>query len=1068
MPTCRTCGTLNPAPARFCMSCGGPLGAGLAPLGESRKIVSVLFCDVVGSTVLGERLDPESVRRVMTMFYERMRSVLERHGGTVEKYIGDAVMAVFGVPVLHEDDALRAVRAAAEMLEALGSLNAELDQAFGIALRTRIGINTGQVVVGDRRGDVLVLGDTVNVAARLEGAAAPGEILLGHDTYVLVRTAVTVDDGRALALKGKPDPVTGYRLIDVPPAAERMDRPGPTFVGRSEELETIRAAFRRSAEGRSCGLLTILGAAGVGKTRLADEFAGPLRDGSHVVQGRCLAYGEGITFWAVVEMIKEVCDIRGDDADADVRSKIDAVLAGAREADAIAEGVSAMCSSGPAPGGIQATFWAIRRFLEEMARDRPVVAVFDDLQWAEPTLLDLIEYLVGRCRDARILILCMARPELLDLRPGWASSEPGAEVLPLLPLARPDCVELITNLLDSSPMEPADSARIVEAAEGNPLFVEEMLLMLEDDGLLQRAGDRWHVVGDLSQVAVPPTIQALLAARLDRLGMSERAVLGAASVIGKDFWWGAVSALCSDDLRPSVGTHLQTLVRRGLIMPGRSTLTGEDAFRFHHLLIQDASYAGVPKERRADLHERFAAWVVRRMADRAVDYEEVIGYHLEQACRYRTELGSVPDAVAPLGAEAAGHLASAGRRALAAGDMAAAASLLERAATLVAADGDAHAALLPDLSEALMQTGDLARAGDRLSDVIAHAERTDDPGLRGHAMIVRLLLMESTDPKGRSEIAERELERVIPVFAALGDDLGLARAWRLKADVFWTRASYGEADAALERSIEHARLAGAGWEEAESVGLHLGSGVYGPAPVSDVVERCERALAGAKGNRLIEAQALRSLAALRAMQGRFDEARAHVGRAQDILQDLGLWVRAGFASETAGFIERLAGNIDASVSALRAGFDLIEKLGEQGYLSTVAALLAHGVLDQRLGEEADRLIGVSAAAAAEDDRSTHILLESARGRSLALRGDLTGAERHCRTAAALAEETDDVNMRGDVWMDLAEVQAFRGNTAEAADAMERALALFETKGNVAQADVVRRRLRDVGSGGPSR
>ena len=1040
------------------MSCGARLGDGVDAPEQSRKIVTVLFCDIVGSTALGERLDPESVRGVMTTFYERMRSVLERHGGTVEKYIGDAVMAVFGVPVLHEDDAIRAVRAAAEMLDVLGSLNVELEAAFGIDLRTRIGINTGQVVVGDRRGDVLLLGDTVNVAARLESAASPGEILLGHDTYVLVRSLVTVDEGQALALKGKADPVTGYRVIDVPPAAERIDRPGPTFVGRAEELETIRATFGRIVEERSCALLTILGAAGVGKTRLADEFAGALSDDAYVAQGRCLAYGEGITFWAVVEMIKELCDIRGDDTDKDVRSKIDGVLAGARDAEAIAEGVWAMCSSGATSGGIQATFWAIRRFLEELASARPVVAVFDDIQWAEPTLLDLIEYLVGRCRHARILILCMARPELLELRPGWVNTEPGTKVMPLLPLERREAVELISNLLGSSPMELGDSARIVEAAEGNPLFVEEMLLMLEDDGLLRRAGDRWQVTGDLSQVAVPPTIQALLAARLDRLGMPERAVLGAASVIGKDFWWGAVSALCAEDLRPSVGTHLQTLIRRGLITPERSTLAGEDAFRFHHLLIQDASYEGLPKGRRADLHERFAGWVRGRMADRAVDYEEVIGYHLEQAWRYRAELGAGPDATAALGAEAAGHLASAGRRALARGDMAAAVSLLERAATCAAADDDTHAGLLPDLSEALMQTGDLSRADDLLNDAIAHAERTEDSGLRGHAMIVRLLLMESTDPKGRSEIAELELERVIPVFAALGDDLGLARAWRLKADVFWTRACYGEADSAIERSIEHARRAGAGWEEAESVGLHLGSGLYGPAPVPDVVERCEQALAGATGNRLIEAQALRSLAALRAMQSRFDEARELFGRAQDILQDLGLWVIAAFTSETAGFIERLAGNVDASVDALRTGFDLIEKLGEQGYLSTVAVLLAHGVLDQRLGDEADRLIGVSAAAAAEDDRSTQVLLESAKGRSLALRGDLEGAEQHCRAAAALAEETDDVNMRGDVWMDLAEVLSDRGDGAGAAEAMGRALALFDAKGNLAQAQAVRRRI----------
>jgi tetratricopeptide (TPR) repeat protein len=437
----------------------------------------------------------------------------------------------------------------------------------------------------------------------------------------------------------------------------------------------------------------------------------------------------------------------------------------------------------------------------------------------------------------------------------------------------------------------------------------------------------------------------------------------------------------------------------------------------------------------------------------------VVGYHLEQAHRYRTELGVSDANLVQLGARAAERLASAGRRALARGDMSAAVTLLERATTLYSHDSVARSKLLPDLSEALMETGALSRADELLSEAIRNAETVDDAGLKGHATIVRLLLMESTDPKGRSEVALRELERVIPVFEELGDDLGLARAWRAKADVHWNRAQYSSVDEALEHSIEHARRAEAGWEEAESVGQYTGSGLYGPAPVSDVVARCERILVEAKGNRLVDAQTLRCLAALRAMQGRFDEARVQIGQAAEIMQDLGLWLRAAFTSETSGFVERLAGDPAASERALREGFEVTEKLGEQGFLATVAALLAHGILDQDRLEEAEEFIAASEAAVAEDDLTTQILLQSARGRALARRGELVEAEELCRAAAALAEETDDINMRADVFMDLAEIMRLGGDDAGADEVLGRSLALFDAKGNVAQADPLRLRLR---------
>ncbi|MGZ5294182.1 MAG: AAA family ATPase [Actinomycetota bacterium] len=1052
MPACPVCGEMNPARARFCMACAEPLPQPVAPSsGETRKTLTVVFCDVVGSTPLGERLDPESVRRVMTTFFERMRAVLERHGGSVEKYIGDAVMAIFGVPELHEDDALRAVRAASEMRDALIELNAELEPAWGVALRTRIGVNTGEVVVGDRRGGPLVVGDAVNVAARLEAAAGPGEILLGASTYALVRGVVTVDEGRALTLKGKAEPVTGFRLLDVEPTPAAPGRMRPGFVGRTRELAMLDAAFERSADGPVCVLVTVLGAAGVGKSRLAEEFAAGLGESARVIGGRCLAYGDGITFWPVAELVKGACGIGGSDPRDVAKVKMLAALRGADDAAAIADGLAAVTGVGDDSATMRETFWAVRRFLEVLSRERPLVVMLDDIHWAEPAFLDLIEYLAGWCRDARILLLCLSRPEVLDLRPGWAAAEPGAETISLAPLTQPESEELIADLLGASPLDAVDSARIVEAAEGNPLFVEEMLRMLEDDGVLRRDDGGWRVAGDLSGVAVPATIQALLSARLDRLGPDEQAVLGTAAVIGKEFWWGAVTDLSPEDTRAGVGGRLQTLVRKGLIAPERSTLAGEDAFRFHHILIQDASYQAIPKERRAELHERFASWIEGHAGDRTVEFEEVVGYHLEQAHRYRSELGLAGAETARVGTRAAERLSRAGRRALARGDVDAAVSLLERACSLHGEDVRARAALLPDLSEALMEAGELSRADDVLSEAIKNAEIVGDRGLLGHATMVRLLLMESTDPKRRAEIALPELERVIPVFEQLGDDLGLARAWRLKADMHWTRARYAEAGAALERAIEHARAAGSGWEEAELLGQYTGAGVYGPDPVPQVIARCEAVVARGKGERLVDARALRSLAALRAMEGRFDEARELAARAAAIMQDLGLWLRAWFVSETRGFVERLSGDLPAAERELREGYEGIAKLEEQGYQSTVAALLAHVLIAQGREDDAEAFIDEAAAAAADDDVTTHILVRAGRGRVAASRSDLPGAEALCREAVALTETTDDLNMRGDVLLDLAHVLAAAGNAEGAGTAAAQARALFDAKGNVVQA-----------------
>lgn len=1025
---------------------------------ETRKTVTVLFCDIQGSTSLGDRLDPESLRQVMMRFYREMRAVLEGHGGTVQKYIGDAVMAVFGVPRLHEDDALRAVRAAEEMQSSLGRLNDELEDRFGVRLQARIGVNTGEVVVGDAAaGEALVLGDSVNVAARLEQAAPVGEVLIGAETYALVHDHVAAEPARPLELKGKPELVHAYRLVTTEPDGIPEARPESPLVGRTTELSTLRSAFERSVAGRETVLLTILGSAGIGKSRLCRELVAELEDDALVLTGRSLPYGDGITFWPVAEIVKQACGIVDDDTRARARGKIDSLVSGADDASLIAVRLADLLGLDGGTAGLQETFWAIRRLSEWLGRSRPVVVILDDLQWAEPALLDLVEYLAGWTRDTAVFLLCVARPDLLDNRPAWGGGAAGSSWLHLSPLNEGDSQQLIVSLLGGTRIDERIADRIGESAGGNPLFLEEMLRMLEDDGLLQRQRGRWVVTGDLSAVTVPASIHALLGARLDRLSNDERAVLRCASVIGRVFWWGAVAELAPDDVRPHVGSHLHTLVRKDLIQADRSTFAGEDGFRFHHILMQGVAYRSTPKELRAELHERFADWMSQAAGERAVEFNEVVGYHLEQAFRYRSELGVEDEELRSLGRRAGRSLATAGHRALARRDVSAAEDLLGRAAPLLPPGGAERRSVVLALGEALAETGELVRAEESLDEAQRLAQDAGDVAMVTNAAILRLFLFESTDPKRLSEDAEQDARRLIATLEELGDDVGLARAWRLVGDLHWARSRYAAADEALARAISHARRAGDPREEAECLGRYVGSGAYGPAHVSEVERRCRELLASSGGIAGGEAPALRALSAVRAMEGRFEEARDLADKARATLEEYGFRLRASWVSETSGTVERLAGDPVAAERALREGFDAAAELGEQGFQATVAALLASALVEQGRLEEADRFTIMSEESAAPEDVASQVLWRAARARILAASGAATDAEGLAREALTLVERTDDVNMHADTLVDLAIVLVAADRAKEASDVFTEAIDLYIAKGNAAAAEAARRR-----------
>ena len=646
--------------------------------------------------------------------------------GIVEKYIGDAVMAVFGVPVVHEDDALRAVRAAVEMRETLTTLNDELERSWGVRLAARIGVNTGEVIAGDHsQGHLFVTGKAVNVAKRLEEAAETSEILIGEETHRLVRDAVLVDRGASRTVKHG-EAVDGLSLLAVfahrPGRFRRFDSP---FVGRERQRSALQSVFENAVSDRACHLLTVLGGAGVGKSRLVQEFVDALDEEVTVLRGRCLPYGEGITYWPLAEVVKDVARAAGQDP-GEQSVAIAARLAGEEKAELIAERIAAALGLGVPGGGgaTEETFWAVRKLFEALARSGPLVVVFDDIHWAEPTFLDLVEHIALYSRDVPILLICIARPELLDTRRGWGGGTLNATSILLEPLSETESRQLISNLLDRAPLPSEAESRIAEAVEGNALFAEEMVAMLIDDQLLTREDDHWVVSSDLSDLPVPSSIQALLAARVEGLPADQWAIVTAASVEGTVFHRGAVSDLTPDSFEPTLELNLMDLVRRDVIRPDFADFPGDEAYRFRHALIRDAAYRSLSKSTSADLHERYAGWLERAAGERLREFEEIVGYHLEQAYRSRAAIGSIDTHVASLATRSAQRLESAGRRALARSDLPAAIGLLERASDLLALDAPRRAALLPELGAALIEAGRL----DDAEAVLADARQLADFG----------------------------------------------------------------------------------------------------------------------------------------------------------------------------------------------------------------------------------------------------------------------------------------------------------------------------------------------------
>ena len=641
MTTCASCGAETPAGARFCPSCGVAL-AEATPPEEMLKLVTVLFADVVSSTARAERMHPEDTRALMTEYFAAMAEEIQAEGGTVEKFIGDAIMAVFGAPVAHEDDPLRGVRAARRLLGRLRSWNEERDPAERLELR--IGVNTGEAIAAGTAGaDLLVTGDAVNVAARLEQAAEPGTILIGDRTARAVRGDFELREVERLRLKGKAEAVAAWLVEAERETPEPRGVPGVSapLVGREYELELLRTTFERVRTGGRPHLVTVLGDAGVGKSRLVRELLSALDGTARVLVGRCLPYGQGITLWPLAEILKSEAGILDTDPSSVALAKLEQLVERELGDGSAAEHtVAALASTlGLRPSGdplgaldpreaYRQLLAAWRALLVSIARRASVVVVVEDIHWADATMLDVLDELAERV-EGPIFFLCPARPDLLRTRPDWGGGRRSFSSLPLDPLTAEQSARLVSSLLDVDLLPEAVRDRILERSEGNPFFLEEIVHHLIDEGLLVATNGRWRAVAGIDEVEIPDTVQAVLLARLDLLAPEEKRVAQRAAVVGRVFWDGAVERLAGVD---DVNAALQTLRRRELVLDrSSSALAGQNEFIFKHVLIRDVAYASLPRRERGRAHAELATWIEATSGERSAEFAELLAHHCDAA-----------------------------------------------------------------------------------------------------------------------------------------------------------------------------------------------------------------------------------------------------------------------------------------------------------------------------------------------------------------------------------------------------------------------------------------------------
>jgi class 3 adenylate cyclase/DNA-binding winged helix-turn-helix (wHTH) protein len=991
-----------------------PLDTGAPP--SARRLVSIVFADLVGSTGLAERLDPESMHGLLDRYTEVCSAVIERHGGAVEGFIGDAVVGVFGVAELHEDDALRAVRGAVELREAGAALSAEFERERGVEIAMKFGVESGEVFLGaGTRRSHFAAGDAFNVASRLEGMAGEGEILLGENVYALVQDAVRVEPLAPLALKGRTAKVQAWRLLGLVEDQMWLRQSGSPFVGRERELEELRAAFARVRGERSCHAVTVVGPAGIGKSRLARELAAEVDEEATVVVGRCPAYGEGVTYRPLAEIVGQL-------GGSNPRQRVNELLEGDEPIARLVLGAIGLSEGAAQP---EETFWAVRRLLERVAESGPLVVIVDDIHWAEPTLIDLLEYLVAFSSGHPILLVCLARPDFLEARSAWVAPQSNRSLVMLRALPDTEARQLVEHA-GAGELWSRTAARIVEMAEGNPLFLEQLVAVGAEGG----------------EAPLPSSIQAVLAARIDRLEPGERALLEHASVQGRSFYVGAVAEVLPGRDGTGIATHLVSLVHKQLIRAERSDLPGQDAFRFAHVLIREAAYQALPKQRRAELHEHLAEWLQARPGAE----DETLGHHLGESYRCRAELGLAGERERALARSAAERLAAAADAALLRGDPHAGARLLERAASLLDWDAAGCGELLPALGEALFEAGRMSDAARVLEQAI---ERAPESRLRARAQVERELVRLETETNVGIEQAQSVIETAMPLLERESDEYGLCRVWLLRGRLGWELGHVDRADEAWCEAADSARRARRERELFQLIGWRALAAVVGPTPVDEAIRRCEGFRELVHASPIATASTLNPLALLHAMKGEFEIAERLLEQAGELLRELG-GIGSG-VSHLEALVRLLAGHPALAEARLRADIETLSSMSASDALATTTALLAQVVYAQDRIAEAGELSRMAERRAAEEDTTTQVVWRGVQAKVLAREGRCDDAEALAREAVALAEPTDLLLHRGDAMLDLAEVLRTCERTDESDRAARTALELYELKGNAVAA-----------------
>ena len=928
-----------------------------------RKLATVLFVDLVGSTQLVASADPEVVRSRLNGFFDQVEHCITAHGGIVEKYAGDAVMAAFGLPLAHEDDPERAVRAALAIVDAVVDLGLEV----------RIGIETGEILA-DENDTTFATGLAINAAARLQQAAAPGEVILGPDAERLTRGTVVATPLGAQAARGFPAGVEAFRVVSVSEESGRRLVLSVPFVGREEELELLHNTFARAVRDKRAHLVTVYGGAGVGKSRLAREFmAGVER--STILAGRCLPYGEGVTYWAVAEMVKVAAGITDDDSVDAAAEKLRKCCGDEAVADLLALASGVLDAVGGERSASEIA-WAAQTWAKELADLQPLVLVFEDIHWAEEPMLDLIEHLAVGVKDVPLLILCLARADLLDERSTWGGGNVRATSIELESLPREDSARLVDLLVDGDRAGLSDDQRdaVLARTEGNPLFIEETVrMLLEADG---------------EPTGIPHTVQAMISARIDRLPVSERTVLRRAAVAGRMFWSGAVEAL--GDTQVEDGGLDELVARDFLVREPRSTIRGEEAYRFKHVLIRDVAYAGLSKSSRALLHHQMAQWLAGRpVADELV---EIRAYHLDESAQLSAELeGRVP---ADLGAEAAAALEQAGRRALAREANTVARRLLVRSAELEPTLERRYLA-----ARAAWRMTDIPTVSCEMLDISEAAHESGDARIESRALtaLARVALFRDTDNDRARELVGRALDVVETT-----DDVGRFDALEVLGTVWYWEGELDEVERlATERLAIAERI---GRPDLQSgVLLELNDLYSARLETERACEPLARAieLAGDSGSPTTRAWILRARGRQATLEGRFADAEASLEEARALFAESGAAMTLGRTLNWLGVVALKRNDPARAEVILREAIRILKPLEDRGTLVESQRLLAQTLLEEGRLDEAERLALEARETVGATDVSSSSTTRLALGLVRAAQGRDDEAER-------LLREADDV------------------------------------------------------------